>query len=220
MVRSLLLLATALAVGVAGTAVLWRRWIDPAPPATASGSVRVEVAGRGLRLPAEAIRFAEQRSPGVHPRIDLALLAPDWVGRTAANAERFDVLGQAPDVVWLTLQAANGDPDSAGLLATVHHRLFVGEPLAPIAGLEGRNLSSRAGYVGEEVWFEPGAVRPFAARCFPLLAEGPVTTCLHTETRDGLAVVWRFPKPMLAEWRALRDGLDGRLAAWGVPDRR
>jgi len=183
--------------------------------------VRVEVAGHALAVPMNAVRFPAERRPGVQERLDLALLAPEWRGRTLADAARFDEPAATSDVVWVTISKADGEMDSAALLATVYSRVFEGDPL-PVPeglGLIGRRLAAKAGYVGEEVWFEPGAVRPFVARCWPIAPNGPVTTCLRVNTVGDLSIARRFPRARLGDWRALADGLDARLAEWGVPVR-
>ena len=206
------LVIAALAVAV----VIWRD-DGGESPAGSSEPTLVEVAGLPLAVPMNALRFADQRRPGPHPRLDLALLAPEMQGRDETNTARFDVAGEPPDVVWLTLTPVGGEMDSAGRLATIYRRFFVGDPLAPIAGLDGRHLSPKAGYGGEEVWYEPGAVHPFVARCWPLVPGGEPTTCHHEEAVAGLMIGWRFPKAMLATWAETRERLRARLAQWGVP---
>lgn len=207
-------LAAVLAVGL----VLWRDEIGSETVETSPTPVAVELAGRVLSIPMNTIRFPTQRRAGPQDRLDLALLFPDWTGRTQADGARFDETGIASDVIWVTLAPAGNEMDQAGRLATVYARLFVGDPLAAEddLGLVGRRLSPEAGYVGEEVWFEPGVVHPFVARCWPLAPNGPVTTCLNEEIVDGVMVGRRFSRARLARWREVRSGLSARLGAWGL----
>ena len=207
-------LAAALAVAL----VLWRDGSSRETAETSPLPVAVDLAGHRLELPMNAIRFPAQRRPGPQERLDLALLFPEWTGRTPADADRFDETGGGVDVIWVTLAPAGAEMDQAARLATVYARLFVGDPLEADVdlGLVGRHLSPEAGYVGEEVWFEPGVVHPFVARCWPLAPNGPVTTCLNEEIVDGVMVGRRFPRAHLARWREIRDGLDARLAQGGL----
>lgn len=199
--------------------VVWREDFGRETIDVSADPVEVTVAGLTLHVPKNAIRFPAQRVAGPQARLDLALLPPEWTGRTPQNADRFDEPAEKSTVTWVTLTPATGELDSAARLATVYARLFVDAPLeAPdTLGLVGRRLSPQAGYAGEEVWFEPGVVRPFVVRCYPLAPAGPVTTCLGEETRAGLTITRRFARAQLAGWRDLRDGLAARLAAWGVP---
>jgi hypothetical protein len=212
-------IAVALAALAGVGLVVWRQDGGRETIDVSAEPIAVTVAGHALRVPKNAIRFPAQRLPGPQPRLDLALLPPDWSGRTPQNADRFDEPAERSSVVWVTLAPAAGELDSAARLATVYARLFVGEPLeAPDAlGLTGRRLSPQAGYAGEEVWFEPGVVRPFVARCYPLAPDAPVAACVGEETAAGLTVTRRFSRARLADWRELRAGLAARLADWGVP---
>lgn len=214
-------IGAALAALAALVLVLWRGDGGRETSETSPEPVRVEVAGHPFAIPLNAVRFPGERRPGPQERLDLALLAPEWIGRTTANAARFDEPAATSDVVWVTISKATGEMDSAALLATVYSRFFEGDPLpAPDGlGLTGRRLAAKAGYVGEEVWFEPGAVRPFVARCWPIAPNGAVTTCLGVKTVGDLSIARRFPYARLGDWRALSDGLDARLAEWGVPVR-
>lgn len=209
--------AAALGVGL----VLWREDFGRETIEVSADPVAVTVADLPLRVPKNAVRFPAQRIAGPQPRLDLALLPPEWTGRTRQTADRFDEPAETSSVVWVTVSPATDQLESAARLATVYARLFVGEPLdAPeTLGLVGRHLSPQAGYAGEEVWFEPGVVHPFVVRCYPLVPGGPVTTCLGEERHGALMIARRFSRAHLAEWRSLRDGLAARLAAWGVPDR-
>lgn len=207
-----------LAAILAVVLVWWRAERGRETAETEPTPVAIEIAGHTLAVPMNTIRFPAQRTPGPQERLDLAVLFPEWQGRTPANAARFDATEGASDVIWVTLAPAGREMDQAARLATVYARLFVGEPLEAEAdlGLVGRHLSPQAGYVGEEVWFEPGVVHPFVARCWPLVPNGPVTTCLNEEIVDGLMIGRRFPRSRLAEWREIRSGLAARLADWGL----
>ena len=215
-------ISAAVAALLAVALVLWRADLGRETTETSPEPIAVTIAGRTLQIPKNAIRFPAQRRTGPQERLDLALLPPTWTGRTAADAERFDAPAEGSDVVWVTIRPAGETQDSAERLATVHARLFVDEPLAaaPDLGLVGRRLAPKAGYTGEEVWFEPGAVRPFAVRCYPLAPDAPPATCIGDVKIGPLLVEKRFSRAALGRWREIRDGLAGRLADWGLsPDR-
>ena len=213
--RVLIGLAAALAAVAAVAAVIGR---DDAGgvPETSGEPVRLEVGGRPLVIPRNAIRFADQRIAGPQTRIDLALTWPDLEGRTDTTAPRFDTPDQAADIVHLTIRPRHDAFDSATRLTAVYSRFFVGEPAAGPGGLQARRLSPKSGYGDETVYLEPGAVRPFVARCFPLTPGEPARMCLRDVVHGTLLVTWRFPEALLADWHALDAALDTRLTAWGV----
>ncbi len=212
--RTLVLIGLA-AVAAVIAVVMWHD--DGAGrPETSTTPVRIELGGRPLAVPANAIRFADQRVAGPQTRVDLALSWPELEGRSEATAGRFDTPDYAPDIVHLTLQPRRDAWDSATRLAAVYARFFIGDPLDGPAGLQGRRLSPKSGYADEIVYLEPGAVRPFVARCFPLTVGEPPKMCLHDVVHGSLLVTLRFPVALLGKWREIDDALDGRLAGWGV----
>lgn len=211
--------AGAVAALAAVALVVWRDENGRASPETSVAPVAVVVGGRALEIPRNALRFDEQRTPGVKTRLDIALAWPELTGRSAATAARFDTPDLAPDIVYLTLTPRQEGADSATRLTQVYARFFVGEFWDGPGGLQGRRLSPKSGYAGEEVWLEPGAVRPFVARCYPLVTGEAPSVCLHDVTLGALTVSWRFPKTLLGQWREIDAGLDQRLGGWGVETR-
>ncbi len=189
-------------------------------PETSSEPIVVTVGDHRLAIPRNVVRFAAERTTRPLNRLDLALLWPELRGRGADDDARFDTPGLAPDVVVATLTPAGVGLDSAARLATVWSRFFEGDPRPGPDGLVVRRMSAASGYAGEEIVFEPGAVRPFAARCYPLTPGEAPNVCLHVTIDAGLMAEWRFPAERLAEWRRLADALPARLAGWraAAPD--
>lgn len=186
---------------------------------TSPEPVRLVVGGRPLMIPRNAVRFADQRVPGPQARIDLALSWPELEGRTEATAARFDTPDYARDIVHLTLRPRHEGADGAARLATVYARFFIGEPWEGPGGLQGRRLAPKSGYSDEEIFFETGVVRPFVARCFPLVPGEPAAMCLSDALHGAISAELRFPKALLGDWRALDAALEGRLAGWGIETR-
>jgi hypothetical protein len=214
--RILALVGLAALAVVTAVAVVAGRDDGRGAPVTSSEPVRVELGGRPLAVPANAIRFADQRAAGPRTRLDLALSWPELEGRTEATAARFDTPDLPLDILFVTLQPRVDAWDSATRLAAVYARFFVGEPWAGPGGLQGRRLSPKSGYADEVIWLEPGVVRPFVARCFPLAPGQPPKMCLHDVVHGSLLVTLWFPEALLGEWHEIDAALDVRLAGWGV----
>jgi hypothetical protein len=77
-------------------------------------------------------------------------------------------------------------------------------------------LAQKSGYGDEEIYLEPGAVRPFVARCFPLAPGEPPSMCLNDTVHGSLLVTLRLPKVLLERWREIDAALENRLTGWGV----
>ena len=208
--------AAPVAAAIVVALVLWSDENGREQPDFSDEPVAVSVADMAMAIPANALRFVGQRRQGPHGRLDLALAWPDLVGRTSQSDDRFDAPGTSSDVIWVSILPKGEAMDAAERLATIYARLFVGEPFTGPEGLQGRRLSGKAGYEGEEIWFEPGAVHPFVARCYASVPGEPVSTCLHDEAIGPVIVTWRFRRGLLDVWPALTDAMRGRLASWGI----
>jgi hypothetical protein len=106
--------------------------------------------------------------------------------------------------------------DSAGRLATIYARFLEDGRFDGPAGLEARRFRSDSAYAGETLYFEPGKVRPFVARCFPTANAGADTLCL-TEFLTGrkLTAVLRFRPALLADWAELSERVRAAVAGYG-----
>ena len=217
--RTRVLIGLAAVAALAAVALVLARDGGSSAPETSPEPVTVELGPRPLAIPRNALRFADQRQPGPKTRLDLALSWPELDGRTTATAGRFDTPDLAPDVLYLTLQQRRDGWDGATRLSAVYARFFVGEPWEGPAGLQGRRMAPKSGYGDEEIYLEPGAVRPFVARCFPLAAGEPPAVCLREALHGEVLVTLRFPRALLGQWREIDAALDARLAGWGIETR-
>jgi hypothetical protein len=181
--------------------------------------VTVTISGEPLVISSDRIRFADQRRGGALPRVDLAVLWPDMVGRTATNRDAFALPRPETPVLQIAIEPNSTALDSAARLASVYLRYFAADPpdeslAPPVDGLVARRFVASSPYADETLYFEPGSVHPFVARCFPR-AEGDQRRLCLTEIGFGKSLVAaiRFPPALLADWRHLQDAcrslLDG-----------
>jgi hypothetical protein len=180
--------------------------------------VTVAIAGETVTVAANRIRFSDQRRGGALPRLDLAVLWPGLAGRTTATADAFAGRDGAGTLIQIAVEPRAVDLDSAARLASVYVRqLAPQEPDAaeapPVTGLVARRFLASSPYADETLYFEPGAVHPFVARCFPRAAGDTRKLCL-TEIGfgRGLVAAVRFPPALLGDWQALQSDLAAFLA--------
>jgi hypothetical protein len=196
-------------------------------PAVAGGPLTVTIAGEPLVVPPDWIRFGSQRRSGAASRLDLGLTWPDLqpeprpgsekpasgttpaAAPSSADAAAAAEAGLAKPVLVFAIEPRPTELDMAGRLGTVYARFILPDALDAPDGLSGRKLAAGSGYEDEELYFEPGAVRPFVARCFPLERKGPIGTCLtDLNIGRGLNLSMRFPRALLPEWHALRQAAE------------
>ena len=175
--------------------------------------VKMTIAGTPLDIPANMIRTARQRRGGAMERVDLLLDWPDLTGYSTGNAGAFRSGSPIAPLLYVSILPADSPLDSTGRLDTVYSRFFSGDALTGPSGLIGRTLSEDSGYGGEEIFYEPGAAKPFVARCIArATVEVPATCIRDVRIAPGLSMLYRFDRFYLGDWQAMDTGL-GELAA-------
>jgi hypothetical protein len=183
----------------------------PLPPGPEP--IAIDIGGEHLAIPANWLRFADQRHGGAHPRADLALLLPSLDGITSANAPAFATTQKAGRLVFISIEPGGGELDTADRIATIYQRFLEPDEKDGPDGLVRRLFRAGTPYAGEELYFEPGSVHPFAARCYPEAPGEPPIACLR-DLRLGkqLIATIRLPRAALPQWRDLSARLDKMLA--------
>ncbi|SON55596.1 hypothetical protein HDIA_2055 [Hartmannibacter diazotrophicus] len=183
---------------------------DPTPLA-------VSVNGMRLTVPANMIRYGNERREGEVLRLDLQIHWPSLEGYTSATAKDFADTSATPPFFYLTIQKQQSATDSAGRLSSVYQHFFTDDRLKAPEGLVGRKLSEDSGLPGEEVYFEPGSTRPFTVHCMREDGTGYPTTCIsEVNASGGLSVQLRFRRGLLPEWRELSRAMNALMVRFGV----
>ena len=187
-----------------------------------------------IRLPANVIRFEDERRTGLAERVDLYLTWPEMRGYSNAERTRFNDVGRAENLIFLHLSQSTMSKDMSGRLGPIYSQLFRGAAEPGPAGLSLRRLDRNSGY-GEEVFLT--ARMPdgsdYAVRC---MMPGDDTQSTGADCqRDihlgrDLSVLYRFSSRLLPQWQAMearvRDYLDkalvreGRLSGQAQPDKK
>ncbi|MCP4314817.1 MAG: hypothetical protein GY789_01935 [Hyphomicrobiales bacterium] len=173
--------------------------IDPSP-------VAISLNGNTIVLPANTIRFDNQRVGGVHERIDAYFTWPDLEGYTHANRRHFNDIDNSQQLVFLALSARTMPMDMSARLEPVYSRLTDGGTRSKESGLLAYAFEDDTRYAGEILYV--GARNndlAFAARC---LKENGMPSGSHSCMRDinvgpDLTVTYRFSRKLLPEWRRL-----------------
>lgn len=178
---------------------------DPTP-------LEIDLEGAALAIPGNMVRFAEQRRAGLSSRLDLFVRWPEFEGFSETHAEAF--ASSASAIVFVTLTPPGGVRDPIDRLETVYRYLFTGASWLGPNGLIGRRLADESAFAREELYYEPGSVRPFIARCLDESEPDILPVCLVEMNVAGLAVFYRFNRALLPEWRALDSGLRALVAGF------
>lgn len=186
----------------------------------------VEIAEDVLQLPANVIRFAEQRRSGRAERVDLYLTWPGLAGYTSASRTSFDSTERSDTLIFLEITQSTMSEDMSGRLKPIYAQLFDGPPQAVEHGLTLHRLRPDSGYGNEVILTADRAVgEPYAVRCLlPGPAEKPTGGDCQRDIHIGkdLTVLYRFSSALLRQWdhidAAVKSFVGARLqAAGGTP---
>lgn len=182
----------------------------------------IRIGDTTLAIPANMIRFGEQRRDGEAVRVELYVKWPEMTGYTHADRDAFNNRRDTREIVFMTIEERQMSHDMSGRLEPIYRQLIElpGAP-GPAAGLRVYAFSPDSGYVGETliVGGRQGS-EPFVARC--LTGDAAATSLAGCE-RDvhigkELSLTYRFPQRMLQSWQALDAAVLARTAELLRPD--
>ena len=168
-----------------------------------------------IRLPANTIRFEEQRQTGRAERVDLYLTWPELTGYSNEERARFNDANRPESLIFLNLSQSTMSKDMSGRLGPIYSHLFADHPEPGPAGLTRQPLKGNSGY-GDEVFFT--GILPdgsdYAVRCMMPADESQSTSAdcqrdIHIG-RD-LSVLYRFSSRLLPQWQAMEARVRGYL---------
>jgi hypothetical protein len=159
-----------------------------------------------IAVPANAIRFERARRDGIASRLDLYLRWPDMSGYSTAARDDFNHAGGSRRIIFLSFEERMMSRDMSGRLAPIYSSMIVKPGVSAPGGVVLYEFNGKSGYLNEvlAVAERPGDT-PFVARCLsgPSADESLAPCERDVQVGENLSLAYRFPKELLAEWRAL-----------------
>ena len=174
---------------------------------TEDTSLREVVVGNNvLRAPANAIRFERARHDGAASRLDLYLRYPAMDGYSEAARGDFNRTEPGGNIIFLSFEEQIMSRDMSGRFAPIYSALIAQPGTPGPAGTTIYDFTEKSGYLNETlaVAERPGAT-PFVARCLTGADAGQSLAPCERDLLVGerLSLTYRFPRRLLADWRAL-----------------
>jgi hypothetical protein len=165
----------------------------------------IDVGQDRLALPANVIRFSDQRRSGAADKVDLYLAWPEIRGYSKDLSGRFDDVRHPESLIFLQLSQSTMSRDMSGRLDPIYTRLFDGEQQPAAFGLTLHRLRPDSGYGREVLLTAPRAGGdPYVVRCLlPEKGETPTSGDCQRDIRVGedLTVLYRFSSLILSDWQ-------------------
>jgi hypothetical protein len=197
-----------LAVG-AVVYLLQPHWSDPPVPSEAP-PLPVVVAGVVFNVPPAAIRVALQRRAGPQERIDLAYR---WPELTPPDSHAPGVAG-TPARLFVTIETAQSTLPPAERLRTIYPRYIDTPSTEDPGGLTVASFADGTPYQGEDVMYDAAAPERFLVRCNRARGDLTLAMCLYERPVGAAALTFRFPRDLIADWRAVQNGIDRLIERW------
>lgn len=167
-----------------------------------------------LALPANMIRFENQRHTGQAESASVYLSWPELDGYTLQADQRFSDPSGSQDLVFIDFSQSVMSRDMSGRLEPIYKKLFRGEPGQGPAGLIIHHLDAKSGFGNEVIltgMTSTGGL--YVVRC--MLPKSPAQATTADCQRDihigrDLTMLYRFSSTLLPQWEAL----DARLIAF------
>lgn len=160
-----------------------------------------------LHLPANAIRFAEQRKDGRAESISTYLSWPRMEGFRKETASTFSNPARRDGLIFADFSQSVMSRDMSGRVEPIYSRLFNGVPVKGPAGLTIRSLSKKSGFGDEKLLIartKDGGI--YAVRCVLPAKKQEATSadCLR-DVRVGkdLTMLYRFSSTLLPQWQEI-----------------
>lgn len=166
-----------------------------------------------LRLPANVIRFGEQRHGGQAARLDLVLSWPGMKGYSHADRQRFNNAKSPEGLIFAQVSQSTMSRDMSGRIEPIYTHLFEGAPEKGPADLTAHRLKTSGGYANEALFIgtlPDGAA--YAVRCAMPSSDSESTTAdcqRDIHIGDDLSLLYRFSIRLLPQWKAMEISIRG-----------
>lgn len=185
-----------------------------APEYTSDRSMRnIVISNSALQIPANFIRFEDQREASTLKRVDLYFLWPSGEGFSEDRRDEFTKSNLDWDLIFATLSEREMPFDMTGRMDEIYRDLFEGPSLGQTFGLTIQPLAKDSAYAGEYLYYEEGVQSPYVTRCVEGKAGVYQATCLRDiHIANGLTMSYRFPAKHLENWRQIEGMLTAKAA--------
>ncbi len=176
--------------------------------------IEVVIGNDVLNIPANAIRFRQQRAAGIHDRIDLYLRWPALDGYRADADADFHSETVNPNLILVSLTPRAMRLDMSGRVEPIYSQFLEGPAEAVGHGLAKRALATSGGYVDEDLYFEENSPYPYASRCIRMGSPVGTPYCLRDiHLGRNLTVTYRFHVSLIGDWMAIEAAIRARIQA-------
>lgn len=172
---------------------------------------RIVVGQDTLAVPANTIRFEQQRKSGQAEVVNVYLSWPGLEGYSRENAEAFSDPRRVDRLIFVDFSQSVMSRDMSGRVEPIYSRLFAGTPAKGPAGLEVHALNRNSGFGDEKLLtgrLADGST--YAVRCVlpsDLRASTSADCLRDVKVGRDLTMLYRFSATLLPQWREIESAM-------------
>ncbi|NVD41115.1 hypothetical protein HT585_19760 [Ensifer sp. HO-A22] len=174
-----------------------------------------------LRLPANVIRFENQRATSIAERVDLYLTWPALEGYSDDNRHLFNDINRPEALIFLQISQSTMSRDMSGRLEPIYTQVFDGTASSGPGGLTRHDVKAASSYAGETFFTAQREKEPpYVVRCLePGANETSTSADCQRDIHVGkdLVVLYRFSRNLLPQWREIDNAVGGFVKSHIVP---
>ncbi|MGI9353392.1 MAG: hypothetical protein ACR2O3_17665 [Rhizobiaceae bacterium] len=168
-----------------------------------------------LRIPANSIRFGNQRKAGSHQRIEMYLHWPTLSGYSDALDGAFSRTGDQSELIFMSLEPRSMSLEMSGRIEPIYSRFFKGKAKSGPAGLVMQPLSADGGFIDEDLFYEAGSPYPYAVRCVRPKSALSTPFCIRDiHIGKDLMLSYRFHVRHLPEWLKIDQSIRKKVSGF------
>ncbi len=161
-----------------------------------------------LLVPANQVRFRNQRRSGNFNGLEIYLHWPSMSGYTEELREEFNNLGEDSSLLFVSIEPRSMSQDMSGRIEPIYSLFFDGKREAGPNGLSRQPLSVEGGYIDEDLFFEENSPYPFVTRCVREGSQSATPFCIRDiHVGRGLMLTYRFHKNYLNHWMDMEQAV-------------
>ncbi|MDP9629844.1 UNVERIFIED_ORG: hypothetical protein J2W85_001905 [Ensifer adhaerens] len=174
-----------------------------------------------LRLPANVIRFENQRATSIAERVDVYVTWPALEGYSDDNRNLFNDVSRPEALIFLQIAQSTMSRDMSGRLDPIYTQVFEGATGPGPNGLTRHAVKATSSYAGE-AFFTAAREKepPYVVRCLePRANEASTSADCQRDIHAGkdLVVLYRFSRNLLPQWREIDNAVGGFVKGHLVP---
>lgn len=159
-----------------------------------------------LSVPANEIRFKDERRSGVTGQLEVYLHWPDMNGYTDAARDDFNNANNTQNIIFISFREQAMSRDMSGRLAPIYNALISKPGVPGPGGITFYAFKEKSGYLNELLAVAEGINGThFVARCLNAEAAKMSLAACERDVHVGqdLSLTYRFSKSLLSDWRRL-----------------